>query len=244
MHRDWFLNGYCVPDSISNGYTTTDSMSQGMILGFVSNSNPGNSAAYKSKTTGKNLGEVPMTDIITKTSNVINFCWGVSSTCEHPDKVVDFLELMFTDADLANLLSYGIEGVHYTREGDSKIIGYPEGVDARNCGYGSFVGSYGNVLDIYQRPPFTEEDIEGFADYIFPNAKTSRFLGYSFDPSNVTTALTAVSAVVGQYAPALECGTVDPDETIPAFLQALEDAGFAEVIAENQAQLDAWLAQQ
>ena len=242
MHRDWFEKGYCVPDSISNGYTTTDSMSQGIMLGFVSNSNPGNSTAYKSKTTGRNLGEVPMTDIITKTSNVLNFCWGVSSSCERPEKVVEFLELMFSDTELANLLNYGIEGVHYTTREGSRIIDYPDGVDGSNCGYGSFVGTYGNVKDIYQRPPFTDEDIEGFDDFIYPNAETSRFLGYSFDPSNVTTALTAVSAVIGQYAPALECGIVDPDEMVPEFLDALEAAGMSEVIAENQAQLDAWLA--
>ena len=241
MHREWFEKGYCVPDSVSNGYTTTDSMSQGLMLGFVSNSNPGNSTAYKSKTTGKNLGEVPMTDIITKTSNVLNFCWGVSSSCERPEKVVEFLELMFSNTELANLLNYGIEGVHYTTTEGSKIIGYPEGVDGSSCGYGSFVGTYGNVKEIYQRPPFTDEDIEGFSDYIYPNAETSKFLGYSFDPTNVTTALTAVSAVIGQYAPPLECGVVDPEEKIPEFLHALEAAGINDVIAENQAQLDAWL---
>ena len=245
MHRDWFEKGYCVPDSISNGYTTTDSMTQGLIFGYVSMANPGNSAAYKSKTTGKHIAEIPMTDIITRTSNVVNFCWGVSSSCERPDKVVDFLELMFTNTDLANLLNYGIEGVHYTApEEGSKIIGYPEGVDAMNCGYGSFVGTYGNTLEIYQRAPFTDEDIEGFKQYAYPDSPNSKFMGYTFDPSNVSTALTAVSAVIGQYAPALECGTVDPEEMIPQFIDALEAAGMNDVIAENQAQLDAWLAQQ
>ncbi len=244
MHRDWYEKGYCVPDSISNGYTTTDSMTQGLIFGYVSMGNPGNSTAYKSKTTGKTIAEIPMTDIMTKTSNVVNFCWGVSSSCTRPDKVVDFLELLYTDTDLANLLNYGIEGVHYTKpEEGSRIIGYPEGVDAMNCGYGSFVGTYGNTLETYQRAPYTDEDLEGFADFAYPNAEVSRFMGYTFDPSEVSTALTAVSAVIGQYAPALECGIVDPEEMIPQFVSALEDAGMNEIIAANQAQLDAWLAQ-
>ena len=242
MHREWFENGYCVPDSISNGYTTTDSMTQGMIFGFVSNGGPSISAAYMSKTTGKNIAAAPMADIITKTSGVVNFSWGVSSSCERPDKVVEFLELMYTNTDLANLLNYGIEGTHYTVNEGSKIISYPEGVDAMSCGYGSFVGSYGNVLETYQREPYTDEDIKGFSEYVYPNAPCSKFMGYTFDPSSVSTALTAVSAVIGQYAPALECGTVDPEEMIPQFVSALEDAGMNEIIAENQAQLDAWLA--
>lgn len=244
MHRDWFEKGYCVPDSISNGYTTTDSMTQGMIFGFVSNGGPSISPAYFTKITGKHIAAAPIADIITKTSGVINFSWGVSSSCERPDKVVDFLEMLYTNTDLANLLNYGIEGVHYSAPAEgSKIIGYPEGVDAMNCGYGSFIGSYGNILETYQREPYTDEDIAGFVNFCYPNAPNSKFMGYTFDPSNVATAQTAVAAVVGQYAPALECGTVDPEEMIPEFISALEAAGMNEIIAENQAQLDAWLAE-
>ena len=44
------------------------------------------------------------------------------------------------------------------------------------------------------------------------------------------------------YLASLECGIVDPEEKIPEFLDALEAAGIDEVIAENQAQLDAWLS--
>ena len=67
-------------------------------------------------------------------------------------------------------------------------------------------------------------------------------MGYTFDPSNVSTALTAVSAVIGQYAPALDCGTVDPEQVIPEFVESLESAGINEIIEENQRQLDEWLA--
>ena len=242
MHRDWWEKGYCVPDSISNGYTTGDSMTMGMVFGFVSNASPAISKAYMSKVTGRNIETAPMSDIVTNTSGVINFSWGVTTTCERPDKVVDFLELLYTDTDLANLMNYGIEGVHYvTREG-SRIIDYPEGVDATNCGYGAFIGTYGNILETYQREPYTDEDLETFADFAYPKAKNSKFMGYTFDPSNVSTALTAVSAVIGQYAPALDCGTVDPEQVIPEFVESLESAGMNEIIAENQRQLDEWLA--
>lgn len=68
-------------------------------------------------------------------------------------------------------------------------------------------------------------------------------MGYSFDPSEVQTAITAVTAVITQYAPALECGTVDPEVMIPEFLEALDAAGMQTIIEANQKQLDAWLAQ-
>lgn len=241
MHREWFEKGYCVPDSISNGYTTTDSMTQGLIFGFVSNGGVSMSDAYFSKITGKNIASVPMSDLITKTGNIVNFCWGVSSSCERPEKAVEFLELMYTNTELANILNYGIEGTHYVKNGDSPIISYPEGIDGTSCGYGSFVGSYGDTSKIYQREPLTEEFVENIPDFMYPNAPSSKFVGYTFDPSGVSTEITAVSAVIGQYAPALECGTVDPEQMIPKFLDALETAGMSKIIEENQKQLDAWL---
>lgn len=242
MHRAWYEAGYCVPDSISNGYTTSDSMTQGAIFGYVSNGGVGMSAAYWSKITGKNIAGIPMEDITTTGDNIINFSWGVSSTCEQPQKVIDFLELLYTDTELANIMNYGIEGTHYVTNEGSQIISYPEGIDSSTCGYGNFVGTYGDNSKIYQREPLTDEFVANISNYMYPKATASPFLGYTFDPSSVTTEITAVTAVVGQYAPALECGTVDPDQMIPEFLDALNAAGMDKIIAENQAQLDAWLA--
>lgn len=244
MHREWYEKGYCVPDSISNGYTTTDSMTQGSIFGFVSKGGVSMSDAYFSKITGKNIASVPMADVCTYANDVTNFSWGVSSSCENPQKVVDFLELLYTDTDLANIMNYGIEGTHYVTNEGSQIISYPDGVDSQTCGYGNFIGTFGDVSKIYQREPLTDEFVASISDYMYPNAKSSEFLGYTFDPSSVSTEVTAVTAVIGQYAPALACGTVDPDEMIPEFNKALKDAGMDKIIEENQKQLDAWLAEQ
>lgn len=42
----------------------------------------------------------------------------------------------------------------------------------------------------------------------------------------------------------IQGGKVDPAEQLPAFLQALEDAGINDVIAAKQAQYDEWRAAQ
>ena len=56
--------------------------------------------------------------------------------------------------------------------------------------------------------------------------------------------ISAVSNVRSKYYKALITGAVDPEEYIPLLLQEMEDAGSAEVIAEMQRQVDAWLAEQ
>ena len=45
-----------------------------------------------------------------------------------------------------------------------------------------------------------------------------------------------------QYYLPLINGEVDVDEILPVFQKALKDAGIDAIVAEKQAQLDAWLA--
>ena len=56
--------------------------------------------------------------------------------------------------------------------------------------------------------------------------------------------MTACQNVTSKYKNALECGMLNPAETLPQMNQELKDAGLETIIAEKQAQLDAWLAEQ
>lgn len=47
--------------------------------------------------------------------------------------------------------------------------------------------------------------------------------------------------VTAKYGPALQCGSLDPETTIPKFLDELKAAGADTIIAEKQRQLDDWL---
>ena len=67
-------------------------------------------------------------------------------------------------------------------------------------------------------------------------------MGFTFNADNVTTEIAQCTAVSAEYLPALVTGCVDPDTTIDAFLAALEEAGAPAIIAEIQAQIDAWVA--
>ena len=241
VRRAWFEKGYAVPDSISNGYTTHDSMSQGTVFSFITTVGTGASVAYWSAQTGKKLAAIPITDVKITGSGTINLSWGISSNCTNPKKVVEFLELLYTNSELSNLISYGVEGTHYvTREG-SRIIQYPEGTDATSVGYGSFIGPFGDSTKIYYREPLTDDFVKSIDNYGLAKAKVSRYLGYTFDTAPVQSELTAVNAVISQYGPSLACGIVDPAKTLPEFQDALKKAGMDKVVAENQKQLNAWL---
>ena len=64
-----------------------------------------------------------------------------------------------------------------------------------------------------------------------------------FDSTGFESQIAALSNVVSQYAGSLESGSVDPDEYLPQFLEALDAAGLKDVMAAKQEQLDAFLAE-
>ena len=75
-------------------------------------------------------------------------------------------------------------------------------------------------------------------------ANPTKGYGFVYDSSAMTNQLTAVQAVITEYQAALETGSVDLDTVYPEFIQKLEANGINEIIADKQAQFDAWLAEQ
>ena len=244
QHRAWYEAGYVVPDTLSSGINTVDSITQGLAFGSVNTVGVGQSEGYYSASCGKTIKSVPVTDPLINGASVINASWGIPVNCENPEKVLDFLEILYTNTDVANLLNLGVEGVHYSTTEGSQIVGYPEGVDANNCGYGAFIDCYGDKALTYHRAPLTDDFVASIPSSGVNGAQCSKYMAYSFDTSSVAAEVAAVTATIQEYGPALSCGLSDPETTIPEFLAALEAAGINEIIAENQRQLDAWLAQQ
>lgn len=243
-HYDWMQKGYAVPDSLTNGYTTIDSMTNGQCFGFTCSSGVGSSQSYWGNITGKNLGKAVIRGALLTTGYTTTQSWGVASNCEKPEKVVQLLDLIYSNTELANLMNYGIEGKHYVKaEGTQNIITFPEGVNSQNVGYGGdMIQWFGDTKTAYQRTPNTDDFFTTIDNYGLNGGTKSSCLGYNFDTTKVTTQLTAVQNVVNEYKATLTTGNVNPDEVIPDFNKALKDAGIEEIIKENQTQLDAWLA--
>ena len=240
--HEWYEKGYVVPDSMTNGYSTLDCMAAGTCFSFQN--------AFKvdcnEVTLGRNcggieLGYIPLGEPIISGSSTVMMSWGVPVTSEKPEKAVQFLSLLYEDADLANICNYGIEGKNYVKVSDH-IIDYPEGMNAMTNGWGGFINWFGDNDNVYQLAPNTEEYYEHLEDYGLEKALVSNALGYTFDTSSVKTQLAALTSVIDTMKPALECGLVDVETELPAFIEAMKGAGIEEIIAENQRQFDEWLA--
>lgn len=242
-HQEWFEAGYTVPDSISNGIPVADSMAQGQSFSFMTIYSTGTDEAYYSAGTGRNCGVVMIGDPSISTASIINSSWGIASSSTKIEPAMKFAELIYSDPELATLYHYGIEGVHYVTNEGSRVISYPEGVDASATTYGAFVPMFGDMMQLPVREPHTEDFYKVYEEMGIAQAKASKYLGYNFDPSSVNSQTTAVVAAVAKYGPSLNVGAVDVDTVLPQFIEELKAAGIDDIIAENQKQVDAWLAE-
>ena len=86
------------------------------------------------------------------------------------------------------------------------------------------------------------DEVAAYNQKILDDGRITKAFGYVFNPENVSTQAAAVASVATQYRSIVGYGTVDPEEVMPEFIQALKDAGIDDIIAENQKQLDAWYA--
>ncbi len=67
-------------------------------------------------------------------------------------------------------------------------------------------------------------------------------LGFAPDTTNVLDQIASCQAAVVEYGNLLSIGTLDPEEYLPIFLDALNASGAEQIIAEFQTAYDAWRA--
>ena len=242
MHK-WYEEGLIMADAVSNTENVGTMMGAGTAFGGFMNLKP-----YFNVQETTNYGtEIVVSEIIpafSTTSNVSMATWAIASSTKYPEAAMKLLNMMYTDPTLENLMIYGIEGEHYVVLGDAangqKIIGYPEGVDATNTTYrpsGGWLWCNQFIGHVWTGNPADYWDVT--REFNQTAIKSNAF-GFTWDASNVRNQVTACTNVMQKYHQALMCGAVDPDETLPKFIQELKDAGIDAIIADKQAQYDEW----
>ncbi|OUP80670.1 hypothetical protein B5F07_20210 [Lachnoclostridium sp. An169] len=241
MIRRWYQEGYILPDITTNNMVLPMLIS-GELIACASNQRPGQEKGAESLMPGGAYA-IQLGETLCTTQHVSNVIMCVPITCERPEKVVQFLDLLYTDPVVVNYLHYGVEGVHYVKTDVENVIAFPEGVDlTTSTYYGHNTSYFGNQLISYVWNTLDStlwEDTKAFNE----NAPKSMAYGFVFDSSSVKNELTAVQNVLAQYRIPLEDGSVDLDTVLPEFQQALKDAGIDTIIEEKQRQLDAWAAE-
>ena len=240
MLRRWKENDWIPDDSLTSGLLVNQLFQNQKIFMTWLTANPVEEALQAKNYTFPVDMFATATQTPLRTSQVQEDGWGISSTSQNPEKAMEFLNLMYSNAEISNLLMNGIEGKEYEKISDH-IITYPDNVSADNIGYSRYFSVFGDFMDIYQWQPVTESFYEDLKDFQ-ANTTVSPLLGYTFDVSSVASEYTAVIRVLSEYLPPLECGMIaDVKGAVENMNVLLRDAGINRIIEENQRQLNEWL---
>ena len=239
LRYDWAQKGLIMPDASTSTENANSLIGAGKGFGRFTNTKPGIEKEME-KEVGKEVVVLEMVKPYTTTTRV-DIVWYVPHNSEKPERAVQVLNEIYTNPDLANLFINGLEGKHYEFVDKEKgLVNYPEGVNASNTGYTSLPWAWPNETISYIWEGL-DSDIWDQIQEFNKDATVSPAKGFAWDNTEVQNEVTACANVVAKYGPALECGSLDPETTIPKFLDELKAAGADTIIAEKQKQLDAWL---
>lgn len=238
---DWAQKGYIMPDAATNSQNAYELMATGKGFGYFCNTKPGIENEWARKV-GEDITVIELVETYRTSTSGMN-TWYIAHNSEKPERAMQVLNEIYSNPELSNLLINGIEGEHYLVDEENGVLTYPEGVDASNTTYSSVAWVWPNEL--ISIPWETDgSDIWTATEEFNKTAKLSKAFGFVWDNSNVLNEITACNNVTAKYKNALECGSLNPEEALPKMIQELKDAGVDTIVAEKQAQLDTWAAEQ
>ena len=182
--------------------------------------------------------QVDMTTPYMTSSDTSGSLMAISRTSKNPQIALQFLEMFNTDAYLNNLIVYGIEDEHYTKNPDGSIT------PIKDSGYGNagMQWEFGNVFLNY---PVEGEDLQKAAKMEAYNKALvpSRSLGFSVDLSSIQSEVSACQNVKAEFSERLSSAAdEDAEATLNQYIEKLRAAGSEKIVAEVQNQYDAWRA--
>jgi len=229
MVRGWVKKGY-LPDVKSNkSYVGTGVIKQ---MGGWNNWKPG-IGREEARRVNYDVVDKQISPAVLATETLLSTMTGVGANSKNPDNALKILEIMRTDKEIYNMLSWGLEGVNYEKTGENTIKVKDESTySMANWAVGSVENSY--ILD--GNPESIWEETRKFND----SAIVSPLIGFTFNNESIMAELGNCETVIKEYIDVLQHGQVDPETTIPEFLKELEIAGVDHVLQEVQKQIDAW----
>lgn len=239
LTRKWYQAGYINKDAATL-QDVDGAIKAGQWFAFIDMLKPGKDAE-KTNSHGVPMVQVSLTPAVIGTGDATGSVMAISATSKNPERAMMFLNMLYTDKYLVNLLSFGVEGKHYVKKSDN-IIAFPDGVDPSATGYNPGTAwMFGNMFNDYL---FSNEDPNKWANFDKFNkeAVESKLLGFNFNVEPVKNEVAAFQNAYKEFAPGLHTGSVDPNEVLPKLQSKMQSIGMDKVYAEAQKQLDAWKA--
>lgn len=184
---------------------------------------------------GPNMGEevvaVPWGDTVVSNVTVGGSLNCISASCEHPDKALQFLELINTDSYVRDSFFYGLEGDDWVYTADKKV--HKNNDEWKMAGY-----TQGTFFIVSQRD---DVDFNQWDEVKELNAKAiaSPVLGINLDVTDFEDEMVNCVEIYNKYKSELFTGTKDPEAMVKTMMEEMRKAGFDDMQKKAQEQIDA-----
>ncbi|CAM4192074.1 ABC transporter substrate-binding protein [Lederbergia lenta] len=233
LAREWYKADYIIKDAATSDEVGYNIVKSGKGFGYFTNMKPG-LETQETIRSGREMVAVRVTAPYQFTTSATSFMMSLAKNSENPEKAMDFMNLLYTDADIMNLLTLGIEDKHYELNEEEFAVQLEEG--------SKYVFNQWLIGNNFLTHIWEGNDKEYWEELSVFNesAEISPAFGFSFNATPVKTEIAATANVLEQYRKGLETGTLDPEKALPEFNKKLKAAGSDKILEEKQKQLDEW----
>lgn len=238
--RKYFLAGYIRKDAATVTDPTPDRKAGKSFVMFDS-LKPGKDVETATLV-GYPVVQVNFGTPFTGTNDTTGCMMSIPKAAKDPARVLMFMDKMYTDEKLINLIDYGIEGTHYVKKGDKVIDFAPATEGGKKSGYNP--GTPWMFGDQFKSYLFTNEDPNKWTAFKAFNdsAKQKVDAGFAFDDESVKNQVAACTNIFKEFDPSLNVGSVDPTEYLAKFKEKLKAGGEDAILAAVNKQYKEWQA--
>lgn len=236
--EDWYNAGYIYADAASADENNFTYVASGKAFSYFF---AAENSTYMDTITqsGYDMTVVKVASAPVTTSTVNTLDWVIPVTAREQEAAMKFLNLMYSNAEILDLINYGQEGVDYV-VGDDGVYKFPEGKDMNSAGW--FINmswEFGNqyLTGLWDG---ANPDTREISKKDNENPVISQLLGFTSNSAGLENQISAVTSAYNEYVRSLNCGVLDVDKVLPEFREKLRAAGVDDIVAAVQTQLNEW----
>lgn len=165
----------------------------------------------------------------------------IGAYSKNPERAMMFIELVYQDQEVYDLVVNGLEGVTFEKDGETMTRWIPEGMNAselglKNIGMGFATRKF--ELRSKDNSPLVDELEEEYTKVaLFPG-----LAGFAIKQDEISAELAAIKAVTDEYKYSLDKGVLDPETGLAQIREKLKQADVDATMDVIKAQIADYLA--